>query len=134
MALVYVDANVLIAAARGVGPEATRAFSVLDDESLTFAASDFLRLEVLPKSVYYRRIAEAAFYRQFFAAVAVWTMSEPQLVKSAHDIAQRFGLSAVDALHVAAAMAARADALITDELQSKPLHRVTTIPIWTLRQ
>lgn len=134
MPLVYLDANVLILAARGVEPDASRAFSVLDDRTVTLAASDFLRLEVLPKAVYNRRTAEAAFYRQIFDSVAVWTVSEPRLLKSALDIAQRFGLSAVDALHVTAAMSAKADALITGELPGKPLHRVTTIPIWTLRQ
>jgi predicted nucleic acid-binding protein len=132
MALVYVDANVLIAAARGTGTEAARAFAVLDDDSHEFAASDFLRLEVPPKAVYHKQLNEAAFYRRFFNGVAVWTMSEPRLVKRAQDIAQRFGLSAVDALHVAAAMSAKASALITGELRSKPLHRVTTIPVWTI--
>ena len=43
--LTYVDAGVLIAAARGRSAEASRALAVLDDAAREFAASDFLRLE-----------------------------------------------------------------------------------------
>lgn len=128
MPLVYVDANVLILAAGGVQPAARRAFSVLDNASLEFAASDFLRLEVLPKAVFHRRSMEAAFYRRFFERAIVWAMMEPRLGRTALDLGQRFGLAAMDALHVAAAMSARVDLFVTNEKPSKPIYRVTATP------
>ncbi|MCC7046006.1 MAG: PIN domain-containing protein [Alphaproteobacteria bacterium] len=130
MPLVFADANVLIAAARGIGPRAQPALAVLDNPAFKFAASDFLRLEVVPKAVHHRRTDEAAFYRTFFEGVSVWAIAEPKLVRNAMEIAQRFGLAALDALHVAAAASVRADALITAERVDKPIHRVTILPIW----
>jgi predicted nucleic acid-binding protein len=38
--------------------------------------------------------------------------------------AEKFGLSALDSLHVAAAISASADEFITTEKPGKPLHRV----------
>jgi len=129
MPLVYDDANVLIAATRGMEPRAQRAFALLDNVSLRFAASDFLRLEVLPKAIYHRKSSEVTFYRDFFANAGVWAITEPRLVQTAMDLAQRFGLSAMDALHVAAAMSVHADVFVTDEASTKPIHRVTTLSI-----
>jgi hypothetical protein len=48
--LTFIDAGVLIAAARGTGIKALKAFSVLDDPSREFASSLFVQLEVLPKA------------------------------------------------------------------------------------
>ena len=50
--LTFVDAGVLIAAARGGNVQATRAMEILDDPEREFAASPFLRLEVLPQAVF----------------------------------------------------------------------------------
>jgi predicted nucleic acid-binding protein len=130
--LVYVDANVLILAADGLRPGSLAAFRLLDNASLKFAVSDFLRLEVLPKAVFHRQTLEAGFYRRFFDQASVWAMMEPRLGRTALDLGQRFGLAGMDALHVAAAMSVRADVFVTDEKPSKPIHRVTTIPIMKL--
>ena len=56
MTLTYIDSGVLIAASRGVGDIARRAVEVLDDQDRAFASSEFVRLEVLPKPVYYGRL------------------------------------------------------------------------------
>ena len=132
MPLVFLDANVLIAAARVVGPLGRAALAVLDDPSNRFAASDFLRLEALPKAAHAKRVAEAAFYRRFFGQAAVWAIAEPQLVSRALSLAERFGLSAMDALHVAAAISTGSDALITGEKPGKPIYRVTGLRVWPL--
>ena len=47
MRLTFVDAAVLIAAARGGNQQAARAMEILDDPEREFAASPFLRLEVV---------------------------------------------------------------------------------------
>jgi hypothetical protein len=62
----YLDAGVLITAARGVAPIALKAMKILDDPNREFASSIFLKLEVLPKAVYYKNEAEAEFYDTFF--------------------------------------------------------------------
>ncbi|NCR40057.1 MAG: type II toxin-antitoxin system VapC family toxin [Microcystis aeruginosa W13-11] len=46
-----------------------------------------------------------------------------------HEIAGTYGLAAMDALHVAAALQIQADELITTEKQPKPMHRVREIQI-----
>ncbi|MGQ0677041.1 MAG: PIN domain-containing protein [Rhodospirillales bacterium] len=130
----FVDANVLIAAARVVGPVGRAALAVLDNPSNRFAASDFLRLEVLPKATHAKRIAEAAFYRQFFGQVAVWAIAEPQLVSRALSLAERFGLSAMDALHAAAAISTGSEAFITGEKPGKPICRVAGLRVWPLME
>jgi predicted nucleic acid-binding protein len=60
MRLTFVDAGVLIAAARGGSEQAARAMEILDDPDREFAASPFLRLEVLPQATFNKRTAEAA--------------------------------------------------------------------------
>jgi predicted nucleic acid-binding protein len=68
----FVDAGVLIAAARGGNVQAARAMEIFDDPEREFAASTFLRLEVLPQAVFNKRVAEAEFYEAFFATVSHW--------------------------------------------------------------
>ena len=130
--LTYVDAGVLIAAARGRSAEANRALAVLDDAAREFAASDFLRLEVLPKAIYNRREAEAAFYERFFQGVRQWAVVSQGLVDSARVVATAHGLAAMDALHIAAAQALDVAQFVTGEKKEKPLFRVTSVPIRSL--
>jgi len=46
-------------AARGNDEVAARALAVLDDPNRSFVTSDFVRLEVVPKPVYFGRTREA---------------------------------------------------------------------------
>jgi hypothetical protein len=50
MNLTFIDAGVLIAAARGSTVQASRAMGILDDPEREFAASAFPRLEVSSSS------------------------------------------------------------------------------------
>jgi predicted nucleic acid-binding protein len=129
MTLTFVDSGVLIAAARGTSPVSAAATAILVDPGRQFVSSDFVRLEVLPKPIYHKQVAEADFYRAFFASVAIWAATTPLLAQRAYQHASAFGLSAVDALHVAAADLAGAEELITTERASKPLFRVTVLRI-----
>ena len=58
----YLDAGVLIAAARGKEPIAIRALEILDDPNRQFVSSIFLRLELLPKPTYFKNSSEVEFY------------------------------------------------------------------------
>lgn len=72
MKLTFVDAGVLIAAARGGNVQATRAMNILGDPDREFAASPFLRLEVLPRAIFNNRETETALYEAFFPTVTHW--------------------------------------------------------------
>ncbi|MGB9701053.1 MAG: PIN domain-containing protein [Thermodesulfobacteriota bacterium] len=129
----FVDAGVLIAAARGKEEISAKAREILDDPNREFVSSPFLKLEILPKPIYEKRKAEVEFYEIFFNAVIHWADSVQDITKIAYAEACRFGLSAMDALHVAAAIAAGAQELVTTEKPEKPIHRVDSINILSIR-
>lgn len=125
----YVDAGVLITAARGVAPIALKAIEILDDPNREFASSVFLQLEVLPKAVYYKNEAEAEFYKTFFNAVTHWAASIETIAREAFREACDTGLAAMDALHVASAISIGAEELVTTEGAEKPIHRTRLIRV-----
>ena len=130
--LVFVDANVLIAAARGKAPLHLRAMQVLDDPDLRFASSLYVQLEILPKALYNRQTAEAAFYNAFFQSVVKWAEPSADLVRRAYAEASKAGLSALDALHITAAASVGAEELVTAEKASSTIHRSTLVPVRTI--
>jgi len=129
----FVDASILIAAARGQAPQAQKAMEILDDPAREFVSSNFVKLEVLPMPVYHGRADEVAFYQTFFAGVARWASVTDTLSAAALEEACRTGTHALDALHVAAAVAASADELITAETSSKPIHRTKSLRVRTIQ-
>lgn len=132
MKLTFVDAGVLIAAARGGSEQAGRAMEVLDDPEREFAASPFLRLEVLPQALFNKREAEVAFYEAFFSAVSTWVTDLQALADAALREASSCGVEAMDALHVAAAAAVGAAELVTTEKPSRSIHRARSVKIVTI--
>ena len=128
MTRTFLDAGVLIAAVRGQEEEAARALAILEAPERTFIASDFLKMEVLPKAIYYQRPAEVALYERFFSKADLIPVSAA-LVTQAFTEACTFGLSALDALHVTVAKAGGAEEFITTERTTTPLFRVTGIVI-----
>ena len=127
--LVFLDSGVLIAASLGTDEVMLKALEVINDPDVDFASSIFVQLETLPKPSYFKKRDEVEFYETFFKSVSVWVESNQALAQSALDEASQNGLGAVDALHVAAAIQCGADELITIEKPTKPLHRVSRIPI-----
>ena len=125
----YVDAGVLIAAARGIAPIALKALEILDDPNREFVSSVFLKLEVLPKAMYNRNEAEAEFYNTFFDAITQWADSLDTVVQEAFNQAGSSGLAAMDALHVASAASLGAEELVTTERSEKPIHRTQLIRV-----
>lgn len=123
--LTFVDASVLIYAASKPAAATLarrlRALQVLGDPERQFLASEFLRLEVLPIPIHYKRSREQSFYERFFAGASLWADSE-RLLAPAYRIATQFGLGAMDALHVAAAIEYRAE-LVSAEKPSKPIYQ-----------
>jgi predicted nucleic acid-binding protein len=128
----FLDAGILIAAIRGTPEIADRALALLNDPERLFVSSDFVQLEVLPKAVYFQQAAEASFYRAYFASVTEMVPVSQALVAQASEEAQQAGLAAMDALHVAAAIAGDAVEFITVERPGKPLFRVEGLTVKTL--
>ena len=125
----YVDSGVLITAFRGVQSASLRANSLLNSRDREFVSSQFVKLEVLPKAIYHQQRDEAEFYNTFFNAVNYWATDVEQVAEDAYQLACTYGLAAMDALHVAAALLLKADELITTEKPTKPMHRVAGIQV-----
>ncbi|BAZ12195.1 hypothetical protein NIES4071_40230 [Calothrix sp. NIES-4071] len=132
MKISFIDSGVLIAAARSVEDSSEKALSILEDSERQFASSDFVKLEVIPKAIYNRKTKETEFYETFFSSVAYWAADLNKIIQDAYPIASQYGLAAMDALHIAAALSVGAEELITTEKSTKPMHRVTTISVVSL--
>lgn len=128
MTLTYVDAGVLIVAARGGEARSERALALLDDPGRTFAASAFLRLEVTPQAAFHKRADEVAFYERFFDGVSVWA-SDQDLPDAALLEASTYGLHAMDALHIVAASQAGAQELVTLEKPGRSIYRARAVKV-----
>ncbi len=129
MTVTYLDSGVLIAASSGDPPAIRRALPVLEDSDRTFVMSVFLRLELLPKTIYHRNRPDVAFDEDFFSRVSAWAEPIDHIVGVAERVAAQYGLNALDALHVAAAMALNADEFVTTEGPRKPVHLVQDVKV-----
>ena len=128
----YLDTGVLIAAFRDQGLGGTRALQILDDSQRTFGSSIFVKLETLPKTVYNQQVLEREFYQMFFDAVSDWADDVEEIVEDAYRISCEYGLAAMDALHIAAALMVGAEEFITTEKVTKPMFRVAEIKVTPL--
>lgn len=125
----FLDSGVLIAAARTNDIMAIKAIEILDDSQRKLATSLFVKLEILPKAVYHQQQGEIKFYEAFFTNCSLWADDLPTIIKLAQNLANQFGLGALDALHIASALSINCDEFITTEKPNKPLHRVSGIKV-----
>ena len=128
----FLDAGVFIAATRMTGVMGVKDLALFNEADRVFVTSDFVRLEVLPKAIYYKRQAEVAFYERFFARAAYIVQYSEPLIRQAYAEACTTGLAALDAFHIVAARAAGATEFITTERSTSPLFRVSGLTITTL--
>ena len=124
----FLDAGVLIAGARGEHADRERALEILADPDRRFVASSFLYLEVAPKAAFHKRRVEAAFYDRYFRD-AKWVRNLERIDQVARAEAEKHGLGAMDALHLAAAHRPRADEFITTEKPNKAIHRSSLVKV-----
>jgi len=126
----YIDAGVLLAAARGAGRLYKRALGeITDTKDREFVCSDYVRLEIIPKATYERQRAELKFYADFFSTVRIWLPFDIRDLKGALDEACYSGLSAMDAIHIVAAAGSGCHEIVTSEKPSKPMHRTRLITV-----
>ena len=107
----YVDSCVLIAAYQGAQEISGAAMAILDDPDRQFVVSSYLELEVLPKPLFYKRTEEVAFMRQFFEGASACIETSQQIIGDAVELAAKYDLSPVDALHASIARSASVDEL-----------------------
>ena len=129
----FLDAGVVIAGARGEDADRERALEILADSERSFVTSSFIYLEVAPKATFHKQRVEMAFYDRYFRD-AKWVRNLERIDEVARSEAEKYGLGAMDALHLAAAYAGGAAKLITTEKQSKPIHRSSLTKVVYLYQ
>lgn len=127
MTRTYLDSSVLIQAVQGVDGDKTA--GLLEDPEREFVAATFLKLELLPQPTFHKRKAELEFLEAFFERVVEWREADEALVTAALAEARSVPLTAVDAIHVAAAKALGCDEFITAEKPGKPLHKVKNLKV-----
>jgi predicted nucleic acid-binding protein len=123
----FIDAGVLIYAARSQGDMAEKALQILEDENREFASSIFLKLEVLPKAIYNQQTSEVRFYEAFFDEVSYWAKDINTIIETAYKESIKFGVGAMDALHIASAISLGATEFITNEKPERSIHRTQSI-------
>lgn len=129
----YIDTCLLMAAFKGEGELGQRALSVLDDPECALVVSDPVRLEALPKARYHKQQQEVEFYEAVFSQAENIAWNESAL-QQAYTIAESHGVAAMDAIHVAHALAAGVDEFVSAEKPSKPMFRVQTIAMRSIRE
>ncbi|OAB57489.1 nucleic acid-binding protein [Phormidium willei BDU 130791] len=130
----FVDAGVLIYAARAENEMAELSLQILEDDQREFASSIFLKLEVLPKAIHHQQSSEIKFYETFFDAVIYWANDINTIIEQAYRESSQFGLGAMDALHIAAAVSVGATEFITNEKPQKSIHRTRSIKVISIYQ
>lgn len=129
----YVDACLLMAAFRVKNDIGRRALEILDDPDRALVVSDAVWLEVMPKPRYHKQSEETAFYEAIFdqAEHLRWDIAT---LYDAHELAKDHGLGALDAVHIAYALKAQVDELVTAEKPTKPMFRVSSLAVRTIRE
>jgi predicted nucleic acid-binding protein len=128
----YIDANILIAAFQGEESISRRAMEVLDDPNRSLVVSDLLRLEVLPKPTFHKRSEEVEFMNEVLKSAAENVPCDPEVTNKAIEIASKYDVAPMDALHVGAALTAKVDEFVTMEKPTKPLCRVSEMKVTSL--
>jgi predicted nucleic acid-binding protein len=101
----------------------------MEDPQREFYTSQLVKLELLPKPAFFKQAAEVEFYETHFRAAKGEEPLSRELGEKADELVRRFGIAAVDALHLAAAMRQGANEFITAEKPGKPMFRVSGITV-----
>jgi predicted nucleic acid-binding protein len=120
--VIYPDAN-LILNVFWDDERGERARAILENPAIRFVVSDYIWLETMPKAVYNKQHDQAAYIDELFNH-ATFVPASDAIIVQAKELASRYGLAAMDALHVACAIAGGADELLTFEKPSKPFFRI----------
>jgi predicted nucleic acid-binding protein len=117
----YLDSSVLIAGFRAVEPDRSLARSIIFDPRREIFYSEFSVLETLPLPAKNRRLAEIAYLEDFFASTAkpISIPLDVRFYSRALQIACKYGLSGMDALHLASCIEGGVAEFVTMEGQRR---------------
>ena len=128
----FLDSCTLIAAFQGKPEISDRVFEILDDPNREFVVSRFLALELIPKPTFNRRQEEIAFMNDYLRNSGTNVESSEHVVIQALELAGKYDLHPVDALHASCCVEARVDDFLTTEKDTKPLFRIKLFNIKSL--
>lgn len=136
----YFDTGVLITAFRGKDNDLVKkAYSILDDTNRKFIVSDALKLELFPKPTFNKpkstsnkqEVTELDFYKRIFDESEFIKISE-NTISNAFELACKYNLGAMDAIHITLAQFAGVDEFITSEKPTKPMCKITNPKVISL--
>jgi predicted nucleic acid-binding protein len=125
----FLDAGVFITAHDSRNIKSRSALDLFESVDRELISTSLLRLEVVPQAAFHKQREEVDFYEACFDCVLVWVEVNQNLILDAERIASKYGLHAMDALYIAAALQAGAQEFITTERVTKPLYRVTELRV-----
>lgn len=128
----FLDSGVLLTAWKGRQLDRLTAISVMEDSTREFFTSSTVKLELLPKPIFFKQTGEVEFYNIHWERTKKEEPLSKELAHEAFNLGKRYGLAAADALNVAAAIRAGAQEFITSETPGKPLFRVKEIKVTSL--
>jgi predicted nucleic acid-binding protein len=129
----YIDSSVLISAIRAGDVLSHRAQAFLFDPLREYVTSDFVKIELLPKCVFHKKDDERQFFEEFFLSAVALIPATDELLAFAINEGGKTGISGLDAIHVACAVVAEAEELITAEKSTKPIHRANGVRVISIR-
>lgn len=130
--LTFLDAGVILSAARLSSPHRLKALTLLADPQRKFVTTDFVKLETTLKCDYHGYQKQLEFYEEFFESVDIFLTDVETIISGAYQVGKQYGLNAMDALHVSAAILAQADEFVTTERPNSPFQNVRGIKILSL--
>lgn len=127
----FLDSGVLLRAWKGEQAEAEAAGRVMEDASRQLLTSEIIRLELLPKPLYFKQKDEVAFYEEIFRR-SECDKVDGALYRHAFTLAEQYGLGAADAFNLASAIRQKADEFVTTERPGRPMFRVKQVKVVAL--
>lgn len=120
----FLDTSVLISGWRGVSVRQIKALTILCDPNREFICSPYVKLELMPKLLWHKYPLEVKFYEEYFLKVNSWSDNLQKMNNEAMRLGEKYGLSAMDALYIAASYLSEVAEFITAERPHSPLLRV----------
>jgi predicted nucleic acid-binding protein len=113
------------------GDIAVRAINEISRDDTEYVFSPLTELEVLPQPMKNRPEQVEFFSEWFESATRIWY--DDAVHRNAIDQASKYSIAPMDAAHVASAIVAGADELITGEKATKPMFNSREMTVRTIR-
>ncbi len=125
------DSGVLLAAWKSAELRSA-ALRILEDVGREFVSSQRTKLELLPNLAFEKRPVERSFCQSYFDETVALQPLDEHLGNDAQVLGEKYGLAAVDALHIPAALRLRAEEFYASQKPGKPMLRVKEVKVASL--